>query len=170
MTDIMRAKSDINHLPVLNNGHDSAIMLKKPVPLDDKVANRLATQLQTSHPELVEKLAAMVDKINRQAIPAEEKTALLAKEYNLAVKEFTAALNNILKQENIPSSYKNKTQILTACSEQIRNDKSNPHSQVLLDVINKTNICLIGFNSIFEQYKMEIFGLSDDAQKLDFTI
>jgi transcription elongation GreA/GreB family factor len=150
----------------VSSSNDSATRLK-PAALDQEVVNNLAEQLQTSHPELIKQITAAIAKINQQTISDEEKKSLIAKQYSKAVKEFSASLTDIMQQNAIITSYKNKNAVLNACSAQIRNDTSSTDNEILLDIINKTNINLISFNGLLETYKQQVFGLSDDAPVLD---
>ncbi len=140
---------------------------QKPAPLDDATISDLVQQLQTANPALTERLTAAIAKINRQNLSEEEKKTRITSEYVLAVKEFSASLTEIMQRSDITTSYKNKSQVLNACAESIRSDSSGENNQLLLDVVNKTNINLIGFNGLFSSYQLQVFGLSDDAPKLD---
>ncbi len=168
MTDIINTNFSASYQYISHRNQDT-VTLQKPAPLDDQVADQLATQLQMLNPAIVEQLTTMLEKINRQAISEEEKKALIIKEYNLAIKEFSTSLNSILQQAQIIPSYKNKNQVLAACSQQLNHvESSDSDHTVLRELINKTSINLIGLNGLMDNYKLQVFGLSDDGTpKLD---
>lgn len=165
MTTIPGNHSAINRTQTLSK--DSPINSGKPVALDKEVVKKLSEQLQASNPELITQLTVAIVRINQQNISEKEKKVLIAKEYTQAIKIFSASLTEIMQQNDITTSYKNKSAVLYACSANIKNDNSGTDNKILSDVINKTNINLIGFNGMLEIYKQQIFGFTDDLPKLE---